>query len=369
VDVALVITTLMVGGAERFVVRLANELCPSLRVEIWILCGYEPRPLQAAVDDRVRVRLNVDLESQAGRILWTTRLLRAERPRIVQSFLWEADFVCAVAARFAGHSDLFVSERGDRWATRWQQRLLDRLAVFPTARAVIANSSAAAEKLVASGWRRDINVIHNGLPPVRVGRPAGEVRASLGLEPGTPVVGMVARMVTEKGWLDLVEASIAVRRRHPRAAFVAVGDGPHLDLVQKAAVETSMTAAWRFVGRVENPADYIQLFDVACLPSMREACPNVILEYLAMGRAVVASRAGGIPELAQGDGLCAGVLIDPGDADRLGEEISRLLTDPDARGKLEDHARRRSQRFTIGNVAREYVDTWGLSGSGVPGSG
>lgn len=368
-DVALVITTLMVGGAERFVVRLANELCPTLRVEIWILCGYEPRPLQAAVDDRVRIRLNVDLESQAGRVLWTTRLMRAERPRLVQSFLWEADFVCAVAARFAGYSDLFVSERGDRWATRWQQRLLDRVAVFPTARAVIANSAAAAEKLVASGWRRDIHVIHNGLPPVRTDRSADEVRAALELTADAPVIGMVARMVTEKGWLDLVEASIDVRRRHPRAVFVAVGDGPHMDLVQKAVAEKSMMAAWRFAGRVDNPADFIQLFDVACLPSMREACPNAILEYLAMGRAIVASRTGGIPELVQGDGLRAGVLIEPGNRDRLGEEISRLLANPDARQDLEEHARRRSQRFTIGHAARQYVDAWGLSGSGVPGSG
>lgn len=363
VDVVLAITTLMVGGAEHFVVRLANELCRSLQVEIWVLCGSEDRPLLAAIDRRVRVRLNSKLRSQPGRILWTVRRLRRVQPRIVQSFLWEADFVCAIAARATGYRDLFVSERGDRWTTRWQQRLLDRAAIFPAACAAIANSSAAERSLVSSGWRGEIAVIHNGLPPVRADRPGGEVRAALDLPESARIVGMVSRMVWEKGWLDLVEASAAIRRQRPDTYFVAVGGGRDLGSVQAAVADRSLSEAWRFCGEVVNPADYVQLFHVACLPSMRgdgEACPNALLEYMAQGKAIVATRAGGIPDLVEADGYQAGVLTEPGDVEQLTEEVLRLLSHPELLEMLSTNALRRSRDFTIGHAARKYVDVWGL---------
>jgi glycosyltransferase involved in cell wall biosynthesis len=360
-----VITTLKVGGAERFVVRLANELCHTLRVEIWVLCGMEDRPLLATIDERVHVRLNSKLRSHPGRIVWTTRQLRRVRPRVVQSLLWEADFVCAIASWLTGYRRLFVSERGDRWTTGPRQRLLDRTLVFPIARGAIANSSAAERSLVTSGWRRgEIAVIHNGLPPIAPQRESCEVREALDIPEDAKIVGMVSRMVWEKGWLQLVEASAVIHRNRPETLFIAVGGGRDSAIVHKAVEDRSLSKAWRFCGEVENPADYVQLFDVACLPSMRgdgEACPNALLEYMAMGKAIVASDVGGIPDLVDPRGSHAGVLVKPGDVDQLTHEIDALLEYPDRRQTMSANALRRSRDFTIARVARQYVGAWGLS--------
>ena len=365
VDVALVITTLKVGGAERFVVRLANELCSVLRVEIWVLCGMEDRPLLEAVDERVHVRLNSKLRSHPGRIVWTTRQLRRVRPRIVQSLLWEADFVCAIASWFTGYRGLFVSERGDRWTTELRHRLLDRVLVFPIARGAIANSSAAERSLVTSGWHRgEIAVIYNGLPPIVPQRESCEMRRALEIPEGAKIVGMVSRMVWEKGWLQLVEASALIHGNRPETLFIAVGGGRDSAIVKEAVEERFLSEAWRFCGEVENPADYVQLFDVACLPSMRgdgEACPNALLEYMALGKAIVASEVGGIPDLVAASDSSAGVLVRPGDVDQLTREIDALLEHPDQRQTLSTNALRRSRDFTITRVAHQYLGAWGLS--------
>jgi glycosyltransferase involved in cell wall biosynthesis len=237
--------------------------------------------------------------------------------------------------------------------------------VFPIARGAIANSSAAERSLVTSGWRRgEIAVIHNGLPPIAPQRESCEVREALDIPEDAKIVGMVSRMVWEKGWLQLVEASAVIHRNRPETLFIAVGGGRDSAIVHKAVEDRSLSKAWRFCGEVENPADYVQLFDVACLPSMRgdgEACPNALLEYMAMGKAIVASDVGGIPDLVDPRGSHAGVLVKPGDVDQLTHEIDALLEYPDRRQTMSANALRRSRDFTIARVARQYVGAWGLS--------
>ena len=150
------------------------------------------------------------------------------------------------------------------------------------------------------------------------------------------------RLSPEKGIADLVAAA------HDLPLVVA-GDGPLRDLVPDAL---------GFVGHDELERLYDEAA-VVVLPSYREGLPLAVLEAMAHGRPVVATRVGGIPDLVE-DGA-TGFLVEPGDVDGLRAALLRLLADPELRRRLGNEARRRVRRCSWEAVAAETLDAYGLS--------
>ena len=164
-----------------------------------------------------------------------------------------------------------------------------------------------------------------------------------GFAEGTPLVGVVARLEPEKGHATLLDAWPKVLRRVPAARLLVVGEGSLMeDLHAQAeglgllgeACEGDRCVGTRharpgakvvFTGRRDDVPSVTAAFDVAVLPSYREALGLVILEAMALARPVVATEVGGIPEMVE-DGV-TGLLVAPRDPDALADAIVRLLTD------------------------------------------
>lgn len=170
---------------------------------------------------------------------------------------------------------------------------------------VVAVSGALKEKAISLGIPADrVKVQHNGVDGERFRIRAPEelkaVRERLGLPQDRPVVGFVGNFKPEKGVEVLVAATGALKRRGRADLLLAmVGDGPLLEPLRAEAKALGVEGQILFCGRRSHDEvpDWIAASDVMCLPSFREGCPNVVLESLASGKPVVASRVGGVPEL------------------------------------------------------------------------
>jgi glycosyltransferase involved in cell wall biosynthesis len=147
--------------------------------------------------------------------------------------------------------------------------------------------------------------------------------------PGPPRLLFAGRMVAEKGAAVLIAALPAILIRHPALELVLAGDGAERTALERTAQELGVARSCRFVGMVphEEMGGLMSDTDLVVVPSLwKEAFGLVAAEAAALGRAVVASRVGGLPEVVR-DGV-TGLLTDPGDPRNLAAAILRLLDDP-----------------------------------------
>jgi glycosyltransferase involved in cell wall biosynthesis len=192
---------------------------------------------------------------------------------------------------------------------------------------LIAVSRAIERKIHDEG--RDtipVSLIYNGVDLERYDNQEAccTLPEEYGMEPGSQIVGVVARLEPEKGHPTLLDAWPTVLRTVPDSYLLIVGEGSRRDALEAQARELRIAHRVIFTGRRDDVPAVTAALDVAVLPSYREAQGLTVLEAMALSRPVVASRVGGIPEMIE-DGR-TGLLVPPHDADALAEAIVRLLT-------------------------------------------
>lgn len=214
---------------------------------------------------------------------------------------------------------------------------------------VIATSEAVRARLARWPWaHRRCAVVPNGLDLqafVPLKDPEA-VREALGLGPAVRVIGTVGRLVTFKGHRYLLEAFARLRERHPDLYLLAVGDGPERPALERQARELGVAAAVRFTGHREDVADLLTALEVFVLPSLAEHFGRVLLEAMAMERPVVATAAGGVPEVVEAN--VTGLLVPPGEPTALADAMATLLADPGRARAMGQAGRRRvEEHFSL----------------------
>jgi glycosyltransferase involved in cell wall biosynthesis len=192
---------------------------------------------------------------------------------------------------------------------------------------LIAVSHSIQHKLVdEQRTTAPVSLIYNGVDLDRYDNQEAccTLPEEYGMEPGSQIVGVVARLEPEKGHPTLLEAWPAVLSAVPSAYLLIVGEGSRRDALEAQARELRIAHRVVFTGRRDDVPAVTAALDVAVLPSYREAQGMVILEAMALSRPVVASNVGGIPEMIE-DGV-TGLLVPPHDPDALAAAIIRLLT-------------------------------------------
>jgi glycosyltransferase involved in cell wall biosynthesis len=256
---------------------------------------------------------------------------------VVLSFSLHAHLEVALGARLARTP--VVVEVVDIVVPGFGRRLLRAASALATL--TTANSAATASTL---GPRAaDVVVVHPGVDVDRFspGPADPEVRAALGGVDGRPLVGIVGRVDPEKG-VDVLARALARATGPAREAGLAVvGDVavgvPSSGAAVRADAERLLGDRVRFVGRRDDVPAVHRALDVLVNASVAEPFGRSVLEAMASGTPVVATRSGGIPEFVE-DGV-TGVLVPPGDDRALADALDRVLGNEALRHRLAEAAR------------------------------
>lgn len=249
------------------------------------------------------------------------------------------------------------------------------VARMPAARARVEKTLAHADRIVAvsrpladqaaelGASRERIDVVRNGVD-TGLFRPRDrqQARDTLGLPRGKPMALYLGRVEREKGALDLIDAWGRSGASPDEAMLAVVGDGAALDACKRLADQHGLAVHFAGARPHEEVADWLAACDVLTLPSWNEGTPNAVLEAVASGRRVVATRVGGIPDVIDSDVL--GTLVPARDTTALASALRRALSrsyDPAAVAATAnipdwDHSARMlhaSLLATLGTCARE----------------
>lgn len=299
------------------------------------------------------------------------RFLREHRIQLINlnnSVTRQQDWM--VAALMAGIPCL-THERGlnarysllDRWLAR-------RLAL------VIPVSRWVRDHMVRGGIDpANLRVLYDGLNPGAVvpRRAAAAIREEYGIRPGQPIVGIVGNVRTWKGQAVVIRALIEVARTHPDVVCFVVGASTEADAAYMTMLQDEITAAGigahvRFTGYQADPASFMAAMQFVLHASIEpEPYGMVLLEAMALRKAVVASRAGGPVELVE-EGV-TGLTFPPGDAPALAQQIRTLLDDPPLAARMGEAGRARLEReFSLDRYVADVQEAYAaiLDGRPVP---
>ncbi len=212
---------------------------------------------------------------------------------------------------------------------------------------VIAISQAVQTVLLADGLPASVvRVVPSGIDPEEVRRAAAgplNVRSRLGLAPGTPLAVNVAALVDHKDQHTLIRAAGAARTQRPDLHWAIAGEGELRGSLAAEITRLDLADRVHFLGYIEEADALIQEADVFVMSSKEEGLGSVILQALALDKPVVATAAGGIPEL-----LPSEALVPVGDHERLARTVVMALSHPASPVPL-------PERFTARTMAEGVV--------------
>lgn len=301
------------------------------------------------------------------------RTMRRERPTIVHSYCFSANWRATIAAVCARVPVIISSDRNVNDWMKWYHRLLEEwLSRFRDA--IIVNAAALKNFLIEKENipAAKVRVIYNGLDMVRfdIETDPKEVKRELGIPEEAPTVGLVAVLSPKKDIPTFLRAAVRVRDAVSDARFLIVGEGHLHDELEELARDLGLAECLLFVGHSDEVPRLIAAMNVSVLSSLREGCANVILESMAMGKPVVATDVGGNGELVD-DGE-TGFLVSVGDDDALARKTVHLLKDPGLMKEMGQAAREKILRvFLVDRMVKQTVSLYEafLTGSRHPTPG
>jgi glycosyltransferase involved in cell wall biosynthesis len=286
------------------------------------------------------------------------RFLRSWRPGIVHFFLPEAYLAGAPVTLLTSPAKRAMSRRSlNDYQAKWP--LLARFEHWLHGRmhALFANNQAAIDQLAEEGASREhLHLIRNGIDLARFASPLPResVRSSLGTPADAVVFVCVANLIAYKGHADLIDALAAAQDMPPWELWcVGRDDGIGRELARRAEA-AGLAARIRWLGARPDVPDLLAAADVGVLASHEEGFPNAIVEAMAAGRPVVATKVGGVPE-AVIDGV-TGIVVPPRDQAALAAALARAAREPALRTRMGDAGRARvGETFTLAVCVEAYA--------------
>ena len=267
------------------------------------------------------------------------RILSECEPEVVQTHSVKSHFLLSMLhgprpwiAFHHGYTDEDLKMRAYNLVDRYSLRKSDR---------VVTVCEAFVPQLQRCGVERGrIAILHNSIDPAwgPSRQEIEELHTSLRFAPGVVRILAIGRLSKEKGHDTLIKALAEVRRQRPTLAFelLLVGGGPLLASLKELAKAEGIERLVRFIGQVGNVKPFFAVADMMVLPSLSEGSPNVVLEAMAARLPLIATRAGGVPEIVR-DRETA-LLAPPGNSRALAGALIELMESPDLRSQLSARA-------------------------------
>jgi glycosyltransferase involved in cell wall biosynthesis len=325
VRVCFMIDRLSRAGTESQLIALIRELDRSqVQPSLVLLDGEDDLSRALEPADCPVIRLGVR-KLFSAKAVSAARRLRAfwqeHCPDVLQVYFLDAAYLGAPLAKLCGVKKVLrVRNNLGYWLTR-QHRMMGRL-VRPFVDATLTNTDAGRDALVAGGLHpKRVVVLENGVDTSRFRR---------FILPDTSKklvrVGCVANLRPVKNIDGLMHAAKAALTRFPQLVFEVAGDGEQREALDRLHAQLGLGDRFVLRGAVADVPNFLRTVDVAVLPSFSEGMSNALLEYMAAGRAIVATDVGANAKLLD-NGRC-GLLVPPGDGGALVEAFAKLLVNP-----------------------------------------
>jgi glycosyltransferase involved in cell wall biosynthesis len=349
------------GGAERLASLVAMRLDPE-RFER-LLCATRLPTQPTFVDELEAAGVRVLSLDRRGRLdlpAWRPllRLLRQEPVDVLHAHMFGSNVCGTVLGRLNRVPVIVAHEHTWSYEGQPLRRFIDRELVARGATVFLAVSREDRRRMIeVEGISPDdVRFLPIGIPPLPA--PSGrDVRAELAIEPGAPVVGTVCELRPQKALEVLVEAAALLREQMPGLRVLVAGDGPDRERLERLVRRQGLEQVVTLLGLRRDVPDLLAALDVCVCCSDFEGSPLAVMEYMAAGKPVVATRVGGVPDLVV-DGV-TGHLVPPRDPGSLAEAVAGLLADPRRRRRLGDQGRLRQRReFDLDGTVRRLEDLY-----------
>ena len=183
--------------------------------------------------------------------------------------------------------------------------------------------------------------------------PHKNFRKSLGVESGQIIIGTVAAFAGHKDYPNLIRAFFIVLEKLPNTILCIVGDGPLKNDIYKLSDELNLKKNIIFTGFVNNVGEYLRTFDIFVLASKKEGLGTSIIDALSVGLPVIATKAGGIPELIKNEQN--GMLVEPKDPKQLADAIIYLINNEAKRKELGVSAQKSAKKFSVEETVKQNI--------------
>jgi glycosyltransferase involved in cell wall biosynthesis len=324
---------LEVGGAERIVVSLAKGVNKSSFNPIICCLNYKGRLADEAEKAGIRVielhkRPKIDLTIIPKLI----KVIKENKIHIVHTHLWTADFWGRITAKLAGVPIIISTAHNvDHWKPKIFLFADNIFSCFTDK--IIAVSNEVKEFYVKKVKinPEKIKTIYNGIDILKFNKPKSnlsELRKELGLNDKHKILGIIGRLVEQKGHIYFLKMLKIIKIRHPEIKALVVGNGQLREKLKAKTKELALSENVIFTGIRKDIPEIMGLIDILVLSSAYEGMPVVALEAMASGKPIVATAVGGNPEVVE-DGK-NGFLVTPYNPEALAEKVLYLLENREA---------------------------------------
>jgi len=359
IRIVFVVNGFAIGGGEKKLLELVSELRRLHDDEFHLtVCSVgQGGPLQAEFENTgVRTVVFPKKGKYDCTLIWkVAKLLKEEKADLVQTTLFYADVIGAAAAKLVGIKNVFSWEaitQPYRLRHMIAYRLAGKVFRYSIAVSTAIQNKVIRERHIPTGKTM---TIHYGIDLKRF-RPQADsrVRQSLGFAPADVLIGTTARFTEQKGHAHLLSAATKILTRFPGVHFVFVGDGPLQEPLRQEVNRLGLNPAVHFLGFRSDMQRVLNAFDLFVLPSLYEGFPNAVLEAMACGLPVVATRVDGTPE-AVADRQ-TGLLVPPKNANALADATIRLLSRPEEMRRMGTAGRKRvEEAFALEKQIEQFV--------------
>lgn len=350
-----VITELDVGGAEKALYELATRVSRhAFAPQVASLDGLGPIG-EALRQGGVPVHPLAARGKWDLRVLWRLRRLTREAD-IVHSFLFHANMAARIAAIGTGVTAVVASARvAER--SRPRRRSLE-CRTHRLVDAQVCVSTGVRDFYAAGGFPREkLVIIPNGVEVKRFAGRDPAFKERLGIAPATPLVATIGRLHEQKGIAGFIRAAASIGHTRPECRFLIVGSGPLEAELRALAKQFHVEGHLTFLGYCDDIPAVLRASDVFVLPSLWEGMPNAVLEAMAAGVPVVATRVEGTVDLIEHEQT--GLLVMPRDIPGLVSSILRILDEPPLAARLGEAAQERVRaHFRLEAMVRRHEELY-----------
>lgn len=351
------------AGSERNITQLLTSIDPRT-FQLFVACFISGELAQSMKARGFQVfalqRGSIYSINGLRNLAFLCRFVRENNISLVLTYHEGSDF-CGLALSYLCNIPVISNRRDMGYKTKLHHRMAYKLfgRFFS---GVIAVSNSVRKEIIKQGWfpENKILVIHNGTDggKYKSDNNMEMLKGRIGIEPNHRVVGVIANLWRVKGIQYFIEAASIILRQNPEVEFMIIGEdvgqpGYTISELKTLAEELHVGKKIHFMGKRNDIEDLISIFDVGVVASLSEGFSNVILEYMASSKPVVATDVGGNREAVLPDET--GLIVPPGNPHELAKAISFILGNRDIALRLGSAGRKRvEEEFSLGKMVRNY---------------